>query len=130
MVQFNKINIEGVTILNAHQNPDPKELTLKIIDGKLVIHATGLDYPTVTQMMAQAQLHFMQRTLAAAPETDEKQIKALKGEIYDIYNATASNVLDMFDPTAEKCTNLTAEAILKAENEILAEGAKDEVKNV
>ena len=67
MVQFNKINIEVVTILKAHQNPDPKELALKIIDGKLVIHATGLDYPTVTQMMAQAQLHFMQRTLAAAP---------------------------------------------------------------
>ena len=130
MVQFNKINIEGVTILKAHQNPNPKELILKIIDGKLVIHAIGLDYPIVTQMMAQAQLHFMQRTLAAAPETDEKQMKALKCEIYDIYNATASNVLDMFDPTVEKCTNLTAEAILKAENEILAEGAKDEVKNV
>lgn len=130
MVQFNKINIEGVSILKAHQNPNPQELALKIIDGKLVIHAIGLDYPTVTQMLAQAQLHFMQRILAAAPETDEKQMKALKGEIYDIYNATASNVLDMFDPTVEKCTNLTAEAILKAENEILAEGAKDEVKNV
>ena len=116
--------------MKAHQNPDPKELILKIIDGKLVIHAVGLDYPIVTQMMAQAQLHFMQRTLSAAPETDEKQMKALKGEIYDIYNTTASNVLDMFDPTVEKCTNLTAEAILKAENEILAEGAKDEVKNV
>lgn len=103
---------------------DPKELSLKIIDGKLVIRVTGLDYPTVTQMMAQAQLHFMQRTLAAAPETDEKQMKALKGEIYDIYNATASNVLDMFDPTAEKCTNLTAEAILKAENEILEKDGK------
>lgn len=130
MVQFNKINIEGVSILKAHQNPNPQELALKIIDGKLVIHAIGLDYPTVTQMLAQAQLHFMQRILAAAPETDEKQMKALKGEIYDIYNAAASNVLDMFDPTVEKCTNLTAEAILKAENEILAEGAKDEVKNV
>ena len=130
MVQFNKINIEGVTILKAHQNPDPKELILKIIDGKLVIHAVGLDYPIVTQMMAQAQLHFMQRTLSAAPETDEKQMKALKGEIYDIYNTTASNVLDMFDPTTEKCTSLTAEAILRAENEILAEGAVDETKNV
>ena len=116
--------------MNAHQNPNPKEVTLKIVDGKLIIHAIGLDYPTITQMLAQAQLHFMQRTLAAVPQTDQKQVKAIKGEIYDIYNATASNVLDMFDPTAEKCTNLTAEAILKAENEILAEGAKDEVKNV
>lgn len=116
--------------MKAHQNPNPQELALKIIDGKLVIHAIGLDYPTVTQILAQAQLHFMQRILAAAPETDEKQTKALKGEIYDIYNAAASNVLDMFDPTVEKCTNLTAEAILRAENEILAEGAKDEVKNV
>ena len=109
---------------------DPKELSLKIIDGKIHIHATGLDYPTVTQMLAQAQLYFMNRTYSVAPTTDEKANKAVKGEIYDIYNSAASNVLDMFDPTVEKCTNLTAEAILKAENEILAEGAKDEVKNV
>ena len=110
--------------MKSHVNTDPKELSLKIIDGKIYIHATGLDYPTVTQMLAQAQLYFMNRTYSAAPATDEKANKAVKGEIYDIYNAAASNVLDMFDPTAEKCTNLTAEAILKAENEILEKEGK------
>ena len=108
-----------MTPLKAHQNKDPKELSLKIIDGKLFIHAIGLDYPTVTQMLGQAQLYFMNQTYNATPESDHKLRKSVRGEIYDIYNATASNVLDMFEPTAEKCTNLTAEAILKAENEIL-----------
>lgn len=106
--------------MKAHANTDPKELSLKIIEGKIYIHGTGLDYLTITQMLGQAQLHFMNKTMElASANPDDKFKKKLKGEIYDMYNATASNVLDMFDPTAEKCTNLTADAILKAENELL-----------
>lgn len=64
----------------------------------------------------QAQMQLFQSILSQAPE--DEQLK-LKGELYDMYNLAASAFLEAFDPDSELRPDLTAEAILKAENEIL-----------
>lgn len=64
----------------------------------------------------QAQMQLFQSILSQAPE--DEQLK-LKGELYDMYNQAASAFLEAFAPETELRPDLTAEAILKAENEIL-----------
>lgn len=48
---------------------------------------------------------------------------ASKAELYDTYNEAASAFLATFAPEIEKRPDLTAEAIMKAENELLAQKA-------
>ena len=75
------INFKGVTTLKAHANTDPKELSLKIIEGKIYIHGTGLDYPTITQMLGQAQLHFMNKTMELASANPDDKFKKKQDDI-------------------------------------------------
>jgi hypothetical protein len=58
----------------------------------------------------------MNSIVNAAPE-DSKQ--NTKEELYDMYNAAASNTLFIFAPDIEMRPHLTSEAILKAEDEII-----------
>ena len=55
------------------------------------------------------------------PEVLNKQIAELKGMLYDFYNVNASNLLATFAPEFEKNPDLTTQAILKAENELIEE---------
>ena len=64
----------------------------------------------------QAQMQLFQSILSQATEDEQPK---LKGELYDMYNLAASAFLEAFDPDSELRPDLTAEAILKAENEIL-----------
>lgn len=67
----------------------------------------------------------MHNTVDNAPK--DKQEEA-KGTIYDMVNVAASRVLEQFAPEYELRPNLTAQAILEAENKIIKEGRLSEVE--
>lgn len=56
----------------------------------------------------------------AQEKIDEKVVE-LKGMLYDFYNVNASNLLAEFAPEIEKNPDLTTQAILKAENDLIEE---------
>lgn len=86
-------------------------------------------------MLASEELHvadYINITLAAqlnmfndiVHKTKEEDKENVRGELYDMYNLAASAFLKAFAPDLELRPDLTEEAILRAENEILKEKAK------
>lgn len=55
------------------------------------------------------------------PALTEAQLKALKEDMYDTMNIAFSNALDMFAPEIEARPNLSADAIYRAQQELLKE---------
>jgi hypothetical protein len=53
------------------------------------------------------------------PQLNEEEFKELHGRVYDMYNIMAGNILDTYDPMRSPQTDLTAQAIMEAENAIL-----------
>jgi hypothetical protein len=49
----------------------------------------------------------------------DEEFKEIHGRVYDMYNIMAGNILDTYDPTRSPQTDLTAQAIMEAENAIL-----------
>ncbi len=95
-------------------------------DNTMSVNAKGsVSYPEMTMALGTAQLHAMCSTYdgikAAYPDKTEDELKTLKGHIYDIYNGQASLILDKFAPDIELHKDLTVDALLKAENELLDE---------
>lgn len=64
----------------------------------------------------------LETALRCAPEGSEQEYKEY---LYDRFNGIASGVLANFAPDIEQRPNLTEEAILRAENEILEEHYKN-----
>lgn len=56
-----------------------------------------------------------------AQERIDEKVVELKGMLYDFYNVNAFNLLTEFAPEIEKNPDLTTQAILKAENELIEE---------
>lgn len=59
-----------------------------------------------------------------APEGSKEECK---GALYDLFNVAASKVLQNFAPEMELRPNLTAQAIMEAENRIIMEDRLGEV---
>ncbi len=80
-----------------------------------------LSLPDMLQLLSTVSLQFMEAALTsfAAQPTPPAPIEEIKQNIYDMYNYAATNVLEHFAPELELRPDLTAQAILKAENEIL-----------
>ena len=83
--------------------------------------STHIDKPTqIDDMMTilfTIQLEVLKSTLENAKESHtEEQIKAIKEDLYDKYNAGASNVLYLFAPDEELRPDLTVEAMKEAED--------------
>lgn len=76
-----------------------------------------MNFPLAFQLLFTAQLRIMQNLLETVPELDREAVKA---DLYDKYNYSASNVLSYFAPEIELRPDLTAEAIMKAEDELMA----------
>lgn len=55
------------------------------------------------------------------PALTEKQLKALKEDMYDTMNIAFSNALSMFAPEIEARPNLSTDAIYRAQQELLKE---------
>ena len=94
------------------------------LEGKFVAEDVVLICNTVILSAMNQLVANYEKTLEAnAPDTANKdaQITELKGMLYDFYNVNASNLLTMFAPDIEQHPDLTAQAILKAENELIEE---------
>ena len=94
------------------------------LDGKFVAEDVVLICNTVILSAMNQLVANYEKTLEAnAPDTANKdvQITELKGMLYDFYNVNASNLLTMFAPEFDKNPDLTTQAILKAENELIEE---------
>lgn len=77
-------------------------------------------FPNFLDYMQTAILTFMNATVDKSPKNSD--LVALREQIYDTYNQSASNVLAIFAPDIEMRPHLTAQAIIEAENKIIEEG--------
>jgi len=78
--------------------------------------------PSLTFEQAMSMLQTVQKHLMEVYSTDpntKKYSREIAENIYDFYNAAASSLLDSFIPEKELRPDLTVEAILEKENEIL-----------
>jgi hypothetical protein len=102
---------------------DNNQMHIQIKDDKIRFHtdkpANPLDILTV---LFTVQLGMMNDLVSKAPEASKEEIR---NDLYDKYNYGASNILAKFAPDLELHPNLTTEAILKAENEILEKNFKE-----
>jgi hypothetical protein len=76
----------------------------------------SITLPDFITLMSTAILSAMQQTVASVPEAERERAKE---EIYDMYNAAASNTLHYFAPEIDMRPHLTTQAILEAENAII-----------
>lgn len=80
-----------------------------------------LSFEDSLRLLGTAALSMMQGLDQYVKENDAENYESVHGRIYDMFNIMAGNILDAFEPTRSPATDLTAEAILRAENEILDE---------
>lgn len=80
-----------------------------------------LSFEDALRLLGTAALSMMEGLDAYVKEHDADNYESVHGHIYDTFNIMAGNILDAFDNTKSPATALTAEAILRAENEILDE---------
>jgi hypothetical protein len=70
-------------------------------------------------------LQAMKAIVAAAPAKDREKVQE---ELYDLFNAGASRTLDLFAPNIEMRPHLTTQAIMEAEDAIIARSRNKRVK--
>lgn len=80
-----------------------------------------LSFEDSLRLVGTAALSLMQGLDQYVKDNDAENYESVHGHIYDMFNIMAGNILDAFDSTRSPATDLTAEAILRAENEILDE---------
>jgi hypothetical protein len=85
-----------------------------------------LSFDDALRLIGTAALSMMEGLDKYVKENDAENYESVHGAIYDKFNIMAGNILDAFDSTRSPATDLTAEAILRAENEILDEQVPDE----
>jgi hypothetical protein len=96
-----------------------EDVTIRIRSKKdkiSVSYSRTINLPEFMTTLSTAILGAMLQTLQSLSEDEQAQAKA---EIFDMYNAAASNTLHLFDPEADMRPGLTAQAILEKEDEIL-----------
>lgn len=93
------------------------QIHFNIKDGKVkVSFQHELDFPTFLQVIQTGILSAM-NILVERANNKEKA----REELFNLYNVTASNTLHYFAPDIDMRPDLTEDAILRAENEILNE---------
>ena len=85
-------------------------------DGRMMSSEdlTAVDFVNIT---LSTQMQIFKSIVNQANDAEEAE--AIVEDLYDLYNQAASAFLTAFAPEIELRPDLTAEAILKAENEIL-----------
>lgn len=101
------------------------EIKIKLVDDTLDIKTKGnIDIDLLLQMLCTAALGSMNNIISQIPEETKEEAKAL---VYDQANMAFSRTLEAFAPEYELRPNLTAQAILEAENRIIMEDRLSEV---
>lgn len=107
-----------------NQNPIEATITLEISGNSLSVSTTqGLTLPDAMQALCTAACSMLRQTHQHISEKLPEGIASekVKEDLYDLANLMFSNVLSQFAPEIEMRPDLTCEAILRAENEILDE---------
>ena len=97
---------------------------IKIDTEEGITASPKLTFGDALRLIGTATLALMNGVVDANND-DEK----VKGEVYDMYNTLAGNILDAFDGDRSPATDLTAQAILEAENAILDRQQTDGTSN-
>ena len=108
-----------------------KETVVRIALDKnkqLTIEAKGLILPGAIQMCLAGIEAMCKQTLARADQNNEKLIKSLREDMYEMINMGASTLLNRLFPEIEMRPDLTVDAVMKAENELIQEKGETYVK--
>ena len=101
---------------------------INIETEKGITFSEGLNFEDALRLLGTAALSLMTGLDDHIKETDPDNYERVHGHIYDTFNIMCGNILDKFDGTRTPATDLTAEAILRAENEILDEAVPTEIE--
>ena len=101
---------------------------INIDKDKGITFSEGLGFEDALRLLGTAALSLMTGLDDHIKETDPDNYERVHGHIYDTFNIMCGNILDKFDGTRTPATDLTAEAILRAENEILDEAVPTEIE--
>lgn len=117
------------------------KLTIILQGNKVGYNIEGpLNFENLVLLTNTVVLNAMQQTVEAfqaaltednIPKTSteyDQKVAELKGMLYDFYNVNASTLLQKFAPELELRPDISAEAILKTENDLI-EQKYQEVKN-
>ena len=83
---------------------------------------TPMPIDDIMPILFTVQLSYMQqfmKNVTLDPDITPEQVQALKEDLYDKYNAGASNVLYLFAPDQELRPDLTVEAMKEAEDKYM-----------
>ena len=98
------------------------KLVIDLDEETQKISAQCVDAPRIDDMLTvlfSVQLNFMNQFMKHVESSSDitpNQLQALKEDLYDKYNAGASNVLYLFAPDIEMHPDLTVEAMKEAED--------------
>ena len=101
---------------------------INIDTEKGITFSEKLDFEDALRLLGTAAISLMTGLDDHVKENDPDNYERVHGHIYDTFNIMCGNILDKFDSTRTPATNLTAEAILRAENEILDEAVPTEIE--
>lgn len=102
-------------------------------DQKLSFQSENVNFETLLRMLIPAIVNSAKKIYQTAaeqktndvPALTAAQLEDLKLTMYDTMNIAFANALDEFAPEIEARPNLTADAILRAQNELLEEEMRD-----
>lgn len=83
---------------------------------------TPMPIDDIMPILFTVQLSYMQqfmKNVTLDPDITPEQVQALKEDLYDKYNAGASNILYLFAPDTELRPDLTVEAMKEAEDKYM-----------
>lgn len=100
-----------------------KKISIELIGDDLRIESEGeFRFQETATILGNTTLHFMNEFLNAVPQEHREKTQEL---IFQHMNENFSRVLELFAPELELRPDLTTDAILKAENELLMSEMSD-----
>lgn len=107
-----------------------KETAIRIALDKnkqLTVEAKGLILPEAIQLCLAAIEAMCKQTLSRAE--DPNLVKSLEEDMYDMINLGASTLLNKLFPNIDMRPDITVDALMKAENELVSENGKTYAKS-
>ena len=90
------------------------QIYFNVKENKVTVKSRGpVTFEDMSQILFTGLLGAMRQLVDTAPDEHKEQVK---GHVYDMVNQAASRTLEMFAPEYELHPDLTAKAMLDAEN--------------
>ena len=111
--------------MEVYMNAEKETAVLIKLDKnkQLTVEARGVFLPDGIQLCLAAIEAMCKTTLSRA--TDSDLLKSLEEDMYEMINIGASSLLSKLFPHIELRPDITVDAIMKAENELIDEKAKE-----